>query len=98
LFEGDGTPGSRASTVAFMLRERKHRSLVLYLLLLAAWSRLENNDEPYGSHAWVRALSSSHLGSLTWSSSTLSRTWSDLESRGLVKRKREDRLVRVTPR
>lgn len=98
LFEGDGTSGSRASTVALLLRERKHRSLVLYLLLLAAWTRLENNEEPYISDGWVRALTSSHKGALTWSGTTLSRTWGDMERRGLITRERQNRLVRVTPR
>lgn len=96
--EKDPTTGERASTLATLLRERKHRSLTLYLLLLTAWSGLEHADEPLGSYAWVRALSSDHKGALTWSESTLSRTWSDLESRGLITRTRESRLVRIAPR
>ena len=98
LHEKDPISGERASTLATLLRERKHRSLTLYLLLLTAWSGLENAEEPLGSYAWVRALTSEHKGALTWSESTLSRTWSDLESRGLITRTRESRLVRIVPR
>lgn len=90
--------GSRASTVAKMISGRRHRALILYLLLLAAWNGLANRDRPFEAGVWVRALTSGETGALTWSPSTLSRSWADLEELGLVSRTRTDRLVRVIPR
>ncbi|MBG0718747.1 ArsR family transcriptional regulator [Microbacterium sp. 2C] len=86
----------RASVVAKMLTERKHRALLLYLLLLTAWPWLHDRREPLEADIWVRALTAS-VGP-TWSASTLSRAWSDLAEMGLVTKKREGRLLRVTPR
>ena len=87
----------RASTLARMVTGRRHRELLLYMLLLISWGWLEKNREPLSADAWIRALTAP--GALTWSGSTLSRSWKHLEELGLLeKRKREDRLVRVTPR
>lgn len=98
LYDEDPDTGERGSTVAALLRERKHRSLTLYLFLLSVWDGLEGLPTPHGSFVWLRALTSSHTGALSWSESTLSRTWSDLEERGLVTRERKGRLVRISPR
>lgn len=97
LPDGDGTPGSRASTLAKMVHERRHRALLLYILLLGAWRGLEGPDStPLQADVWIRALTAPR--GLTWSRSTLSRAWTTLEEMDLVVRKREDRTVRVTPR
>lgn len=87
---------SRGSTLARMVRARKHRALLLYLLLLASWPWLADRREPLPAGVWVRALTAPK--GLTWSASTLSRAWKDLEDLGLIDRHREDRLLRVTPR
>ncbi|WP_144723469.1 ArsR family transcriptional regulator [Cellulosimicrobium sp. TH-20] len=84
------------------MAERKHRALVLYLLLLGAWPEIENriaNDRaPLEAKVWVRALASSRTKALTWSPSTLSRAWTELEDMKLVTRERRGRLVHVRPR
>ncbi|MBE1538109.1 hypothetical protein RB202_12205 [Micrococcus yunnanensis] len=90
------TEGLRESTLARVVRGRKHRALVLYLLVLACWPWLEKSREPLAAAVWVRALSADK--GLTWSASTLSRAWRDLEEMGLIERTREDRSVRVVPR
>lgn len=50
------------------------------------------------AEVWVRALQSDTGAGTTWSTSTLSRAWRDLEDMGLIAKKREGRLLRVTPR
>lgn len=91
--EGD----RRGSTLGTVVHMRKHRALVLYLLLLTCWPWLEKNHEPLAAGTWIRALTAK--GGLTWSPSTLSRAWADLEELGLIEeRTREGRSVRVTPR
>ena len=92
----EGADESRESTLARVVRARKHRALVLYLLVLTCWPWLEKSREPLSAVVWVRALTA--RGGLTWSPSTLSRAWKDLEELGLIERTREDRLVRVSPR
>lgn len=86
----------RASTLARVLTKRKHRALLLYILLLTCWPWLKDRREPLQAKVWVRALQA--RGGLTWSTSTLSRAWADLVELNLVEVKREGRLVRVKPR
>ena len=87
----------RASILARMVSERRHRELLLYLYLLTCWPWLGERREPLPAGVWVRALTFS--GGPTWSETTLSRCWSRLEDLGLIeKRKRANRLVRVKPR
>lgn len=86
----------RRSTLGKMVSSRRHRELLLYMLVLTCWPWLKDNREPLASDVWIRALTAK--GGLTWSSSTLSRAWARLEELGLITRKREDKLVRVTPR
>lgn len=87
----------RSSTLARMVTERRHRELLLYLLLVSCWSWLSDRDDPLTAGVWTRALTAQ--GSLTWSASTLSRSWKHLEDLGLIEhRERKERLVRVTPR
>ncbi|MHB1490527.1 MAG: hypothetical protein ACYCTH_08520 [Cellulomonas sp.] len=87
----------RGSTLGSAVHTRKHRALVLYLLLLTCWPWLEKNHRPLAADTWIRALTSKR--GLTWSPSTLSRAWADLEELGLIEeRAREGRSVRVTPR
>lgn len=88
----------RNSTLARMLSERKHRPLLLYIMLLTCWPWLEDRREPLPGGFWVRALTAP--GAPTWSPSTLSRSWGELEELGLVTKpeKREKRYMRPTPR
>lgn len=91
------TEDARASTLARMVSERRHRELLLYMLLLSCWPWLSTRDEPLAAGVWARALTAKD--GLTWSGSTLSRSWRRLEELGLIEeRERQDRLVRVTPR
>lgn len=94
----DDQNGKRSSTLATFVHNRRHRALLLYLLLLGAWPGLEDSEEPLAAGVWIRALTSSKKGALTWSDSALSRAWRDLVEMGLVVRERRARLVRVTPR
>jgi predicted transcriptional regulator len=86
----------RASTLARVLPERKHRALLLYLLLLTCWPWLADRRKPLQADVWIRALTAP--GAPTWSASTLSRAWADLVDLGLVSKDREHRLVRTVPR
>ncbi|WP_068476703.1 hypothetical protein [Pseudoclavibacter helvolus] len=89
----------RASVLAKMVHNRQHRALLLYIMLLTAWPWLEDRREPLQSKVWIRALTASSIKNApTWSASTLSRCWQDLEELGLIERSREERLVRITPR
>jgi DNA-binding HxlR family transcriptional regulator len=88
----------RASTLARMLHERKHRALLLYIMLLTCWPWLQDRREPLEGAVWMRALTAD--GAPTWSASTLSRTWRELVDMGLVVKpdKREGRSIRPAPR
>lgn len=88
----------RASSIARFMSERKHRALLLYLLLLTCWPWLKDRRSPLESNVWVRALQSDLPNAPTWSASTLSRAWADLEEMQLITREREGRLLRVVPR
>lgn len=89
----------RPSTVGRTVHERRHRALLLYLLLLTCWPWLEKNTEPLAAAVWIRALTPPKGGGLTWSASTLSRAWLDLEEMGLLeKRERKGRASLVVPR
>lgn len=90
--------GKRASMLAAFVHTRRHRALLLYILLLGAWSELEERKSPLAASVWIRALTSSERRAPTWSASALSRAWGDLEEMGLVSRERHARLVEVTPR
>ncbi|WP_284328795.1 hypothetical protein [Demequina litorisediminis] len=81
-----------------MLHQRKHRALLLYLLLLTCWPWLHDRKRPLEGDVWIRALTAK--GAPTWSASTLSRSWADLAELGLVTKgaKREGRLIRPAPR
>ncbi|MGN7966970.1 hypothetical protein ACTJKK_12920 [Microbacterium sp. 22179] len=87
----------RASTLSTMLRGRKHRALLLYLLLLTCWPWLEGRRNPLEGAIWIRALTSKD--GPTWTASTLSRTWAELADLDLVDLpKKEGRLRRPRPR
>lgn len=77
---------SRASTMGKMLNQRKHRALLLYLLILTSWSWLSRNKVPLPANAWIRALKGPDdvKQAPTWSASTLSRALSDLEALDLI--------------
>jgi len=86
----------RASTVSKMLSGRQHRALLLYILLLSAWPWLDGRREPLSAEVWIRALTAE--GAPSWSASTLSRAWADLEDLHLITKERDGRLARVVPR
>lgn len=87
----------RASTLARMVSGRRHRELLLYLLLLTCWPWLADRKTPLPAGAWIRALTAAQ--GPTWSETTLSRCWKRLEDLELIeKRERENRLVRIMPR
>jgi hypothetical protein len=90
--------GPRASTLARMLHERKHRPLLLYIMLLTCWPWLKDRRAPLEGAVWIRALTAK--GAPTWSPSTLSRSWAELVELGLISKgeKREGRLIRPVPR
>lgn len=92
----------RPSLLGHLVKARRHRALVLYLLVLCWWPWLKDNYEPLPGDAWLRALTVTGPNSaraLTWSPSTLSRTWADLEELGLIeKRTRDGRRTLITPR
>lgn len=86
----------RPSTLGTLVNKRKHRALVLYLLLLTIWPMLEKRQEPFEGALWARLLSTKE--GPAWTTSDISKTWSDLETLGLIERTREGRAVRITPR
>lgn len=89
----------RQSTVGRAVHERRHRALLLYILLLTCWPWLKDNDAPLASAVWIRALTPPPGGGLTWSPSTLSRAWLDLEEMGLLEpRTRQGRATVIAPR
>jgi DNA-binding PadR family transcriptional regulator len=92
---------TRTSTVGTMLSQRKHRALLLYLLILTSWSWLSKRKAPLPAEAWIRALTAGPgvKKAPTWSASTLSRALGDLETMGLIeKRKRVRGRSLITPR
>jgi DNA-binding PadR family transcriptional regulator len=91
----------RASTAGKMLSQRKHRALLLYLLILTSWPWLSRNKVPLAAAVWVRALTGPYdaKNAPTWSASTLSRALSDLQDMGLIeKRDRVKRRSHIVPR
>jgi hypothetical protein len=87
----------RASTVGKLVTARQHRALVLYITLLWNWPWLQKERVPLDAAVWLRLLYTST--GLTWSESTLSRTWKFLVGQGLVGKKRvAGGLLRVWPR
>jgi hypothetical protein len=65
-------------------------------MLLTAWPWLQRQPQPLPSAVWARALSTSR-GRL-WTPTNVSAAWTDLEQRGLIKRRRLSRGVVVEPR
>jgi hypothetical protein len=91
----------RASTVGTMMNQRKHRALLLYLLILTSWPWLSRNKVPLAAAVWVRALTGPYdaKNAPTWSASTLSRALGDLETLELIeKRDRVKRRSHIIPR
>lgn len=84
----------RSSTLAVICKNRKKRALILYLMLLTLWKPDRN---PLRSEIWLRLVTVTG-GSLTWSHSSLSETWSSLVDMGLVDRTRVRRMAHVVPR
>jgi hypothetical protein len=93
----DETLPERGSTLGRIVKQRRHRALLLYMLVLTCWPWLADRKKPLPAAVWIRALTA--RGAPTWSPSTLSRAWADLEDLGLIEpRAREARAVRVVPR
>lgn len=96
------TEPTRASVLGAMVHTRKHRALLLYILLLTAWPWLHDRRDPLEAVVWIRALDGTAIpnapAATTWSASTLSRAWSDLKEMNLITTEREGRLLRVVPR
>lgn len=92
--------GPREGPLASFVRGRRHRELLLFLLLLSSWpsltQRYENGDAPLGAKVWMRALQAPQA--LTWTTSTMSRCWGRLEEMGLVSSALKARRKRVEPR
>lgn len=88
---------SRPSTLGTMVTDRKHRALLLYLLLLTLWPFLKTRRDPFDGALWARLLSTETAG-MPWTPSDISKAWRDLEGLGLVSRTREGRALRVMPR
>lgn len=88
---------SRASTLGRLVKERKRRELILYLLVLTAWDA-DQRRSPWPAAVWLRALTVRQTPNLTWSRSSLSETWTSLVKLKLITRRRELRRSRITPR
>ncbi|TGN65404.1 hypothetical protein EXE59_16655 [Nocardioides eburneiflavus] len=84
----------RSSTLARLLRNKKRRALILYLMLLTLW---DPKREPLRSEVWLRLLDVAG-GSLTWSPSSLSEAWTHLVDMELIERKRVKRMAHLVPR
>lgn len=91
----------RSGPLADFVRERQHRALLLYMMLLSVWPWLHDDRNPLEAAAWMNLLHSRSANgrALVWSESTLSRTWKYLERKGLIEKKRgrKGRLL-VQPR
>jgi len=88
---------TRGSTLGRLVKQRKRRELILYLLILAVWDA-EARRSPWPSAVWLRALTVHPSPSLTWSRSSLSETWTTLVKLKLITRRREFRRSRIGPR
>ena len=85
---------NRASTLARLCRGKKKRALILYLVLLTLW---RPDATPRLSSVWLRLVTVPG-GNLTWSTSSLSETWTTLVDLDLAARTRVKRKAHVTPR
>lgn len=83
----------RSSTLARLLRNKKRRALILYLMLLTLW---DPKRGPHRSEVWLRLLDVTG-GTMTWSPSSLSEAWTHLADVGLIERKRVKRMAHVVP-
>lgn len=86
---------NRSSTLGKLVKEKRRRALVLYLLVLTTYS--DELHPVWAASVWLRALEVRDKPNLTWSRSTLSETWSELVRLKLVARRREHRRSRITP-
>jgi len=92
--------GRRGGSKPGMLPEfaRNHRAAILFLLILTVWPWLEDSM-PRPSGAWLRFLSSTEKGALTWSEQSLSHAWGTLEKLGLIEnRTTVKRRLKIQPR
>lgn len=88
---------SRPSSLGTMVTARKHRALLLYLMLLTLWPFLKDRRDPFEGALWARLLST-ETGGMPWTPSDVSKAWGDLSRLDLVSRTREGRALRVRPR
>lgn len=83
---------SRGSTVAKLVRDHQERAFDAYLMVLALEPILGEN-EPLHSAVWGRLMSNGLLRG-----ASISRTWGQLEHRGLIVRERRAGNALVRPR
>ncbi|MDT9594959.1 hypothetical protein RDV89_17860 [Nocardioides zeae] len=87
-----GSPG----VLGTIVRGRRRRALDAYLLLLALWPWLEQQEQPLTGADWAVALSCGDGTERT--PGAVSSAWHDLELLGLVERRRIAHGVVVSPR
>lgn len=97
--KGDGL---RPSLLGEMVTGRQHRPLILYLMLVGWWPWLHKYETPLPGDVWLRGLQATGDAArkgLTWSPSSLSRSFAELEHLKLIEpRVRIKRYVRAIPR
>lgn len=88
-----------AAKLAEFVTGRKHRALLLYLMILTTAPWLGKLERPLGAAVWRRALDAPGTRGPTWSASSLSRAFADLEGLGLLEPgARKGRRRAVEPR
>lgn len=92
-----GSP-SRPSSLGHLVNRRKHRAILLYLLLVTLWPALSKRTQPFTGKVWARLLSTDTTTGMSWTASEVSDAWKDLESAGLITRQRRGRYLWVEPR
>lgn len=87
------------SSLGRLVRARRHRALLAYLLLLMVAQPLEKRDRPLGAAVWARALSPNPPAA-PWPETAMTPIWTMLEEGPprLIDKQREARLVKVAPR
>lgn len=90
------TEDERPSVLGVMVHDRRHRPLVLYLMLLTAWPFLQTRRDPFEGAVWARLLRTER--GVPWTPTDVSKAWRELEELGLIKRERRGRQVVIRPR
>lgn len=87
------------SSLGRLVQARRHRAVLAYLLLLMVSQPLDKRAKPLEATVWARALSPDPPA-VPWPETAMTPVWSMLEDEPhkLVEKKRQGRLVKVTPR